>query len=226
MARFLSTLLAFVLTSCGGGSSFAPPPINLSVSVNGGATVTVPPNATMVNVPVTIVAPTETASFSISGLPAGVTDSYKESESNPSGLLTLVAIPTTVPGTYMPTITVGSSGQTASVVFTLVISAPAKPGLGAMGLSFRTGGDYPYLMSKLHQGSVVDWINCPLVEINPRKLSGAPVLRGTRMQADSILENYADGMAPEEIAEVFELPVESVRALVAYAVQQNPAFRS
>jgi hypothetical protein len=28
----------------------------------------------------------------------------------------------------MPIITVGSSGQTASVVFTLVISAPPKPG--------------------------------------------------------------------------------------------------
>jgi hypothetical protein len=83
----------------------------------------------MVNVPVTIIAPTETATFSISGLPAGVTDTYKESESNPSGLLTLVAISTTVPGTYMPVITVGSSGQTASVVFTLVISAPAKAGL-------------------------------------------------------------------------------------------------
>jgi hypothetical protein len=105
---------------CGGGT-FSPPPINLSVSVNN-ATVTVPPNGTAVNVPVTIVAPTETATFTISGLPAGVTESYKESESNPSGLLTLVANSSTKPGTYMPTITVGSSGQTASVVFTLVIS--------------------------------------------------------------------------------------------------------
>jgi hypothetical protein len=73
-------------------------------------------------------APTETATFTISGLPAGVTYNYKESESNPSGLLTLVATSTTKPGTYMPIITVGSSGQTASVVFTLVISAPPKPG--------------------------------------------------------------------------------------------------
>src|SRR6202035_4721421 len=80
------------------------------------------------NVPVVIVAPTETATFAISGLPAGVTDNYKESESNPSGLLTLVANSSTKPGTYMPTITVGSSGQTASVAFTLVISAPPKPG--------------------------------------------------------------------------------------------------
>jgi hypothetical protein len=87
----------------------------------------VPPNGTAVNIPVTIVAPTETATFTISGLPAGVSESYKESESNPSGLLTLIANSTTKPGTYMPTITVGSSGQTASVAFTLVISAPPKP---------------------------------------------------------------------------------------------------
>jgi hypothetical protein len=120
--------LVLVLISCGGGgTSFSPPPINLSVSVNN-TTVLVPPNGTAVNIPVTIVAPTETATFTISGLPAGVSDNYKESESNPSGLLTLVANTSTVPGTYMPIITVGSSGQTASVVFTLVISEPPKPG--------------------------------------------------------------------------------------------------
>lgn len=127
MARFSRTLLVLVLTGCGGWATFSPPPINLSVSVNN-ATVTVPPNGMPVNIPVTIVAPTETATFNINGLPAGVSDAYKESESNPSGLLTLMATTSTVPGTYMPAITVGSSGRTASVVFTLVISAPAKPG--------------------------------------------------------------------------------------------------
>jgi hypothetical protein len=116
------------LIGCGGGkSSFAPPPINLSVSVNG-ATVMVPANGMAVNVPVTIVAPTETASFTMSGLPTGMSYTYRESESNPSGLLTLIAIPSTMPGTYMPQITVGTLGQTASVTFTLVVSAPAKPG--------------------------------------------------------------------------------------------------
>jgi hypothetical protein len=122
-----ATGLILVLVGCGGRTSFSPPPINLSVSVND-TTVVVAPNGTPVNIPVVIVAPTETATFTINGLPAGVTDDYKESESNPSGLLTLVANSSTEPGTYMPVITVGSSGQTASVVFTLVISAPPKPG--------------------------------------------------------------------------------------------------
>ena len=30
-------------------------------------------------------------------------------------------------------------------------------------------------------GEGIDWARCPLVEINPRVMSGAPVLRGTRM---------------------------------------------
>lgn len=133
MARFSSLLGAAVLltlSGCGGGkTSFSPPPINLSVSVNN-ATITVPPNGMAVNVPVVIVAPTETATFTITGLPAGISFNYKESESNPSGLLTLMAIPSTMPGTYMPRITVGTLGQTASVIFTLVVTAPAKPALG------------------------------------------------------------------------------------------------
>jgi hypothetical protein len=132
MVRFSNLLVAAALlplTGCGGGkTSFSPPPINLSVSVNN-ATITVPPNNMAVNVPVMIVAPTETATFTITGLPAGMSFNYRESESNPSGLLTLMAIPTTMPGTYMPRITVATLGQTASVVFTLVVTAPAKPAL-------------------------------------------------------------------------------------------------
>ena len=126
--------LVLALIGCGSRAAFSPPPINLSVSVNN-TTIVVPPNGMPVNVPVTIVAPTETTTFTISGLPAGVTESYKESESNPSGLLTLVANATTVPGTYMPTITVGTLGQTASVVFTLVISAPEPEPCQPLGLN-------------------------------------------------------------------------------------------
>ena len=88
--RLASTAFIFAATGCGGRNKFVSSADRLSVSVND-TTVVVPPNGTMVNIPVTIVAPTETASFTISGLPAGVSDSYKESESNPSGLLTLTA---------------------------------------------------------------------------------------------------------------------------------------
>ena len=73
--------------------------------------------------------------------------------------------------------------------------------------------------------TTIDWTKCPLVEINPRKVSGTPILKGSRMPADGIVENYQDGMTPEEIAEVFELDAESVRALLAFAIERNPALK-
>lgn len=78
-------------------------------------------------------------------------------------------------------------------------------------------------MAQLLEIPVMDWTDCPLVEINPRKVSGTPVLRGTRMPADAILENYADGLGVEEIAEVFEVPADSVQALLAYAAHHKLA---
>ena len=127
-SRIGVTSAGFVLalTGCGAKAAFSPPPIDLSVSLSS-TTIVVPPGGMSVNVPVVIVAPTETATLTICCLPQGVSESYQESESNPSGLLTLAANSATVPGTYMPTITVGSSGQTASLVFTLIVSAPVKP---------------------------------------------------------------------------------------------------
>lgn len=80
-------------------------------------------------------------------------------------------------------------------------------------------------MDQLLVSPVIDWQTCPLVEINPRKVSGTPVLRGTRMPADAIVENHLDGLGADEIAEVFELPVDSVRELLTYAMQQHPAFK-
>lgn len=119
--------LAAVLVAvagCGGSRNYTPPPIVLTVSL-GDSTITVPQGGTALE-PVTIDAPTETASFAITGLPGGVAESYKESESNPSGLLTITANSQAVIGTYKPIITVGSSGQTTSLVFALVVSAPGK----------------------------------------------------------------------------------------------------
>jgi uncharacterized protein (DUF433 family) len=44
-----------------------------------------------------------------------------------------------------------------------------------------------------------------------------PVLRGTRMPADSIIENFDYGVTLAEISEQFELPLDQVKAIVAYA---------
>jgi hypothetical protein len=119
---FAVVLLA--VSGCGGSRNYTPPPIVLTVSL-GNPTITVPQGGS-VYAPVTIDAPTETVSFTITGLPGGVAESYKESESNPSGLLTIIANAQAMIGSYKSTITVGSSGQTTSLVFTLVVAAPGK----------------------------------------------------------------------------------------------------
>ena len=67
------------------------------------------------------------------------------------------------------------------------------------------------------QEEKIDWSNCPLVEINPLIHSGAPVLLGTRMPANAIVDNFDYGMSVAEIAEQFELPEESIRAILAFA---------
>ena len=63
----------------------------------------------------------------------------------------------------------------------------------------------------------MDWSGCDLVEVNPRKVSGVPILKGTRVQADAIVENYEGGSDVEEIAENFGLPEAKVRELLAFA---------
>ncbi|MGO9649016.1 conserved hypothetical protein [Candidatus Sulfotelmatobacter sp. SbA7] len=69
----------------------------------------------------------------------------------------------------------------------------------------------------------VDWSECPLVEVKPGVQSGAPVLRGTRMPANAIVDNFDYGMSPAEIAEQFELPPDPVSAILAYAQSHRVA---
>ena len=51
----------------------------------------------------------------------------------------------------------------------------------------------------------VDWSKCPLVEFVPGKVSGAPVLKATRMPVQTIVDNYDAGMMPAEIAEAWDV---------------------
>jgi uncharacterized protein (DUF433 family) len=73
-------------------------------------------------------------------------------------------------------------------------------------------------MAVLHQHVATDWTQCPLVEVIPGKVSGVPLLKGTRLPADTILENYEGGSPVEEIAENFDVPGELVQAILSYAV--------
>ena len=72
-------------------------------------------------------------------------------------------------------------------------------------------------MAELLQNEIIDWTSCALVEVVPGKVSGVPILKGTRVQADSIVENFDDGSPVEEIAENFAIPVETISAVLGYA---------
>jgi len=113
----LALVTATFLASCGGSHNYGIPPIILTVTVSQNP-IRISPGET-VYVPVMVMAPTETVTFAILGLPGGISSNYKESESNPSGLLTLMANSGTKVGSYPCTITVGSSQQTASTVVQL-----------------------------------------------------------------------------------------------------------
>jgi uncharacterized protein (DUF433 family) len=67
----------------------------------------------------------------------------------------------------------------------------------------------------------MDWSDCSIVEINPRKVSGVPILKGTRVQADSIVENYEGGSPVEEISENFAIPQTTIRQILDFAARKR-----
>jgi uncharacterized protein (DUF433 family) len=71
----------------------------------------------------------------------------------------------------------------------------------------------------------IDWSECPLVEVKPGVQSGAPVLRGTRMPAGAIIENFDYGVSIAEIAEQFEVPPDQIEAILTYAKSHRIAHR-
>jgi uncharacterized protein (DUF433 family) len=66
----------------------------------------------------------------------------------------------------------------------------------------------------------IDWTPCSIVEVVPGRLSGAPVLRGTRLPVSAILNNFDGGLEPEEIAETFEVSVGDVRTILEFREEQ------
>jgi len=69
--------------------------------------------------------------------------------------------------------------------------------------------------------SVIDWTDCSLVEVVPGKVSGVPILKHTRVQADSIVENFESGSPVDEISENFSIPEDIIRGVLDYAAAQK-----
>ena len=66
----------------------------------------------------------------------------------------------------------------------------------------------------------LDWSECPDVESVPGKVSGAWVLKGTRMPVAAIFENLEAGANIDDIMTWFDgLDREQVKAVVAFAAR-------
>jgi len=57
------------------------------------------------------------------------------------------------------------------------------------------------------------------ITVDPKVMGGKPVVRGTRITVDLILELLASGMTPEEIAEDYRISIEDIRAALLYAAK-------
>ena len=75
-----------------------------------------------------------------------------------------------------------------------------------------------------------DWSDCPLVEVIPGKVSGAPLLKNTRLPVEAITGNHDafldDGLSPEEaIAETMdcypEVSLDTITAILNYRAQHQ-----
>lgn len=66
----------------------------------------------------------------------------------------------------------------------------------------------------------IDWPQCPVVESVPGKMSGAWLLKGTRMPVSAIFENLEAGANIDDIMEWFAgLDRSQVEAVIEFAVR-------
>lgn len=72
----------------------------------------------------------------------------------------------------------------------------------------------------------LDWSKCDLVEVDPSRVSGRPVLKGTRMPVEDIVANYEYGVSVHEISRQFGIDCEIVRDLLTYAERHHALARS
>ena len=71
----------------------------------------------------------------------------------------------------------------------------------------------------------IDWTACELIEQIPGKVSGRPIVRGTRILPDAIVDSYDLGESIEELHEGFPaLSVEQIKRLIelAHALRGQP----
>jgi uncharacterized protein (DUF433 family) len=76
-------------------------------------------------------------------------------------------------------------------------------------------------MAKLDTTTDIDWTACELIEQIPGKVSGRPIVRGTRILPDAIVDSYDLGETIEELREGFpSLSVAQIKRLIEFVHAQ------
>ena len=77
-------------------------------------------------------------------------------------------------------------------------------------------------MANVETDVEIDWIACELIERVPGKVSGRPVVVGTRIMPDPIVNSYEMGDSSEDIHEGFPtLSVAQIKRLIEFAHDQR-----
>lgn len=64
----------------------------------------------------------------------------------------------------------------------------------------------------------IDWTGCELVERIPGKVSGRPIVRGTRIMPEGIVNSYDMGQSIEDIHEGWpSLSLDQIKTLIEFA---------
>jgi uncharacterized protein (DUF433 family) len=70
----------------------------------------------------------------------------------------------------------------------------------------------------------MDWSGCELVEVVPGKVSGVPLIKGTRMPVDQVIESLDEGETVEEIAYNHDLNPADILRVKLYRDSHEPAL--
>jgi uncharacterized protein (DUF433 family) len=82
-------------------------------------------------------------------------------------------------------------------------------------------------MANVDTNLEIDWMACELIEAVPGKVSGRPVVRGTRVMPDAIVGSYELGETIDELREGFPSLSESqIRRLIEFANAQRSRANS
>ncbi len=77
-------------------------------------------------------------------------------------------------------------------------------------------------MGNLKTDSDIDWMACELIEKVPGKVSGRPIVRGTRILPDAIVDSFDLGETIDELREGFPaLSVCQIERLIEFAHAQR-----